>query len=94
MHTGPGSRGAFNRGHHKNLFGVFVQRDLDANPRELSGGVDLHLLELFGVQKARVGIIEAGEHASDRFIRLIGAGIALGQQISSQAGPGFRGILS
>ena len=83
-----GSRGALNRGDNNQFLGVFVETELNPHAHQLTGGVDLHLLELLWIKETRVRVIEAGQHAPDRLVGLGAAPIRLAQQIAPQLAPG------
>ena len=92
-----GCRGALNRRDNNQLFRVFIETELDPHAHQLTGGVDLHFLELLRIKETRVRVIEAGQHAPDRLVGLGAASIRLAQQIAPQLAPrsfvvGARGI--
>ncbi|CAI8167628.1 MAG: Uncharacterised protein [Synechococcus sp. CC9902] len=87
LNPGTRSRCPLNRSNNNELLGLLVEAQLNANPTQFTGGVDLHFLEFLRIQETRVGIIEAGKHASDRFVRLPCPGVGLRQKTLAQLTP-------
>ena len=93
-HPGAGGRRSFNRTDNGEFFAVLIKAQLDADPGEFPGGVDLHLLELTRIEEARVGVVQGGQHATDGLVALLGAAVTLGENLTTQVLPLVGGVFA